>query len=51
MRWQSKTGTLVAIMPPLEDLLELVEGQTEEEDNKEMVSVPEHLKVRATDEL
>ena len=31
--------------------LELVEGQAEEEDNEEMVSVPEHLKVGATDEL
>ena len=32
-------------------LLELMEGQTEEEDNEEMVSVPKHLKVGAADEL
>ena len=28
-----------------------MEGQTEEEDNEEMVSVPKHLKVGAADEL
>ena len=32
-------------------LLELMEGQTKKEDNEEMVSVPENLKVGATDEL
>ena len=32
-------------------LLELMEGQSKEEDNEEMVSVPENLKVGATDEL
>lgn len=32
-------------------LLELMEGQAEEEDDEEMVRVPEHLKVGATDEL
>ena len=33
------------------DLLELMEGQTKKEDNEEMMGVPEHLKVGATDEL
>ena len=33
------------------DLLELVEGQTQEEDNEEVVGVPENLKVGATNEL
>ena len=32
-------------------LLELMEGQTEEEDNEEMVCIPKHLKVGAADEL
>jgi len=33
------------------DSLRLMGGQSQQEDNEELVGIPEHLEVRATDEL